>query len=150
VTRRLRSADPAAAEALSGPGRAMRVFLPRPATRARPLAGVLLALAAFLGQACVVYQPVPAYAPAPPQPSTYDRAWNSALQAAQDSGIQLTSVDRASGLILGTRDGIAARISVVQQADGQTRVEFNLQGDLQRDPGLNERFQAFYNRYMGR
>jgi hypothetical protein len=94
-----------------------------------------------------VYEPVPVYAP---PPSTYDRAWDSAVRAAQDSGITLSSVDRNAGLIQGSRDGIAARISVLGQADGTTRVELNLQGDLQRDPTLSQRFQSTYNRYMGR
>jgi hypothetical protein len=98
---------------------------------------------------CVVYEPAPAYAP-PVVPSTYDRAWDSAVKAAQDSGLRLTIVDRNSGLIAGSREGIAARITVVKQADGKTKVEMNLQGDLQRDPTLNDRFQAAYNRYMGR
>jgi hypothetical protein len=98
---------------------------------------------------CVVHQPVPAYAP-PPGPSTYDRAWDSAVKAAQDSGIKLTTVDRSSGLISGSREGITARIKVVKQADGSTKVQMDLDGDLQRDPKLNDRFLAAYNRYMGR
>jgi hypothetical protein len=107
----------------------------------------LLLAAAHAGQGCTVYEPVPVYAP---PPSTYDRAWDSAVRAAQDSGITLSSVDRNAGLIQGSRDGIAARISVLGQADGTTRVELNLQGDLQRDPTLSQRFQSTYNRYMGR
>jgi hypothetical protein len=62
----------------------------------------------------------------------------------------LTSVDRATGLMQGTREGIASRISVLRQADGSTKVELKLEGDLQRDPTLSQRFQATYNRYMGR
>ena len=100
---------------------------------------------------CVVYEPTPVAVPVyAPGPTTYDRAWDSALRAAQDSGITLTSVDRATGLIQGTRDGIASRISVLRQADGSTKVELKLEGDLQRDPTLSQRFQASYNRYMGR
>jgi hypothetical protein len=109
-----------------------------------------LVLTLFLAsQACVVYEPVPVHAPAP-GPSTYDRAWESALRAAQDSGIALTSVDRSAGLIAGSRAGIDVRISVLRQADGTTRVETNLGGDLARDPTLSDRFQASYERYMGR
>ena len=59
-------------------------------------------------------------------------------------------MDRPSGLILGTRDGIDVRISVLGQADGTTRVETNLRGDLARDPTLSDRFQGAYERYMGR
>jgi hypothetical protein len=108
----------------------------------------LVLLVLLAASACVVYgPPVPVYQPGP---STYDRAWDSALRAAQDSGISLSSVDRPSGLILGTRDGIDVRISVLGQADGTTRVETNLRGDLARDPTLSDRFQAAYERYMGR
>jgi hypothetical protein len=109
--------------------------------------GTLLTALALLIQGCVVYEPVH---PVSPVPSTYDRAWDSAVRAAQDSGIRLTNVDRNAGLIEGSADGIAARISVTKQADGTTRVEMKLDGDLRRDPTLSSRFQATYNRYMGR
>lgn len=112
------------------------------ARRGVPRAGLLLALALAV-HACVVYAP-------PPGPSTYDRAWDSAARAAQDAGIQLSSADRATGQMLGTRGAIGARISVTRQADGTTRVELNLSGPLQSDPGLSDRFNAAYERYMGR
>ena len=105
-------------------------------------AGLVVALALAV-QACVVYAP-------PPGPSTYDRAWDSALRAAQDVGIQMSSVDRGSGQMLGARGAIGVRVSVTRQADGTTRVELNLQGPLQSDPGLSDRFYAAYDRYMGR
>src|SRR5262245_30649002 len=44
---------------------------------------------------CTVYQPVPAYVPAP---STFDRAWSAAVGAAQDEGVRITSEDRARGV----------------------------------------------------
>ena len=62
----------------------------------------------------------------------------------------MTSVDRAAGLIQGTREGLAARISVLRQADGSTKVALTIEGDPQRDPTLAQRFQASYNHYMGR
>jgi hypothetical protein len=91
----------------------------------------------------------PAGAPAPTQ-STYDRAWNAAQQAAQDAGLRVISVDRAAGTIQADRAAIAATILVLLQADGKTRVELKLQGPLQTDPTLSDRFYSAYDRYMGR
>jgi hypothetical protein len=89
---------------------------------------LLLALS-FAIQACVVHEsvPVPVY-------TNYDRAWDAALRAAQDTGINLTSVDRPGGLILGSKDGIDVTIWVPRQAGGTTRVESNFKGPLDRDP----------------
>ena len=117
-------------------------LVPRAPRRGLPAAGLLVVMALIV-QGCVYYAP-------PPGPSTYDRAWDSAARAAQDAGIQLSSADRATGQMLGTRGAIGARISVTRQADGTTRVELNLSGPLQSDPGLSDRFNAAYERYMGR
>ena len=40
-------------------------------------------------------------------PASFDRSWDAALGAAGDSGIQVTSADRASGRITGTKAGAA-------------------------------------------
>jgi hypothetical protein len=80
----------------------------------------------------------------------YDRAWNAALSAVQDAGVQLKSADRAKGLILGSKDGIDVSVSVVRQADGTTRVQFDAKGPTERDPGLSSRFSQAYDRRMGR
>ena len=105
--------------------------------------GLAVVFAVF-ATGCVVYEPAPTY------PSVYDRAWDSALRAAQDSGIVVTSSDRGSGTIRGTKDGIEANIFLRRQADGTTRVESNFKGQLDRDPTLSRRFDAAYERYMGR
>jgi hypothetical protein len=55
-------------------------------------------------QACV-YEPVPVC-------TNYDRAWGAALRAAQETGIDLMTVDRPGGLIRGSRDGIDVTITV--------------------------------------
>ena len=99
---------------------------------------------AVFAPGCVVYEPAPTY------PSVYDRAWDSALRAAQDSGIVVTSSDRGSGVIRGSKDGIDATITVRGQADGTTRVESNFKGQLDRDPTLSRRFDSAYERHMGR
>lgn len=82
--------------------------------------------------------------------SNYDRAWNAALRAAQDSGINLTSVDRPGGMIAGSKDGIDVTIAVRQQADGTTRVASSFKGMIDRDPTLSQRFDSAYERNMGR
>ena len=113
-------------------------------SRERAGAFTYFILSAFLlMQACSAYEPVPVY-------SNYDRAWNAALRAAQDSGINLTLVDQPGGVIRGVKDGIDANITVRRQADGTTRVESSFKGELDRDPTLSRRFDAAYERNMGR
>jgi len=102
-------------------------------------------LTALLG-GCVVYEPVPIYH----QGSSYDRVWDSALGAAQDTGVRVTSADRGAGLIRGVKSSTNVTISVTTQADGRIRVEFNSKGPEGQDPDLNDRFTRAYNRRMGR
>src|SRR4051794_38376650 len=100
-----------------------------------------------LASGCVVYEPLPGYyyGSAP----TFDRAWNASLGAMEDSGIAITSSDMASGMIRGSRAGVDVSVSVVRQADGRTRVQFDAQNS-QRDPTLANRFSEAYERRMGR
>jgi hypothetical protein len=91
-------------------------------------------------------QPVPYYVPQ----SNFDRAWNAALGGVQDAGVQLSSVDRAAGLMRGSKDGIEVTVSIVRQADGSVRVQFDAKGPTERDPGLGDRFSKAYDRRMGR
>lgn len=105
---------------------------------------LVLVLAGLLATGCVVYEP--AYYPSP---STYDRAWSAALGALQDAGVQITSSDSATGIIRGAKDGVPVSVSVVRQADGRTRVQFDAQG-TERVPGLADRFSQAYERRMGR
>jgi hypothetical protein len=109
---------------------------------------------AFALAGCAAEEP---QAPPPPKPvpyyvpqSTFDRAWNAAQGAVQDAGVQLKSVDRATGLIRGSKDGIDVTVSVVRQADGTTRVQFDSKGPTERDAGLANRFSQAYERRMGR
>jgi hypothetical protein len=96
---------------------------------------------------CVVYEPYPgAYG----APSTYDRAWSAALGAVQDAGVQVTSMEPSTGQIRGVKDGINVNVSVLRQADGRTRVQFDSTGPTERDPGLSNRFSEAYERRMGR
>jgi hypothetical protein len=105
---------------------------------------------------CATEEPQPPLSP-PPQPvpyyvpqSTFDRAWNAALGAVQDAGVRLSSADRATGLMRGTKDGNDVTVSVVRQADGSVRVQFDSKGPTAKDSGLAERFSQAYDRRMGR
>lgn len=117
--------------------------IPRVARAA--LGAAWLAGAALLATACVVYEPVPAY-----QPSGFDRSWAAAIGAMQDQGVTITEQDRAAGIVRGTRGAVTATATVLTQADGRVRVEFNTTGAKGADPGLAERISASYGRRMGR
>ena len=111
------------------------------------LPALLVVLAALAG-GCVVYEPV--YVPSSSSASSYDRVWNSALGAAEDAGVKITSADRGTGTIRGVTGSSDVTILVISQADGRIRVEFNSKGPKGADADLNERFTGFYNRRMGR
>jgi hypothetical protein len=104
---------------------------------------VLYAIVVALGLVgCVAYYPPPGY-PAPPSP--YERAWNNAMGALADQGVNITSSDHASGLIQGNRGNIRVTARLIAQADGAVRVEFNTGGALSEDPGLPERISRSYD-----
>jgi len=121
-------------------------ILGRRSLRTGALLTLMVVFAALWG-GCVVYEPVlmPPYSG-----SSYDRVWDSALGAAEDAGVKITSADRTKGIIQGVTSSADVTISVISQADGRTRVEFNSKGPKGQDPDLNERFTSFYNRRMGR
>jgi len=108
---------------------------------------ILLVVLTALAGGCVVYEPMPAPAY---YGSSYDRVWDSALGAAEDAGVKITSADRATGTIRGVTPSSDVTILVISQADGRTRVEFSSKGPKGADAGLNERFTSYYNRRMGR
>jgi hypothetical protein len=94
---------------------------------------------------CVVYEPAPV-----PAPGTFDRAWNAALAAAQDEGVQIVSEDRVNGVIKGFRAEQEVTINLRTQADGNVRVEISARGPKGSDPGLAGRISRAYDRRMGR
>jgi hypothetical protein len=116
---------------------------------ARMARALCIFLAICLGTAplagCVVYEP--GYYPGG---SNFDRAWKAALGGAQDAGVQVTSAEPAGGLIRGNKDGIDVVVTVLRQADGSVRVQFDAKGPTQKDPGLGDRFSRAYDRRMGR
>jgi hypothetical protein len=111
-----------------------------------PLAGILGLLIAASG--CYYYGPPPTYSP--PPATTYDQVWDSALRAAEDSGIRLTFTDQNAGVIRGARGNTNVEIRVMRQPDGRMRVEFSRQGPKDQDPTLQDRFYQAYERHMGR
>ena len=108
---------------------------------------ILLATSVLALLTSCANEPVPVYAPAP---STFDRAWNAALGAARDEGVQFVSEDRVSGIINGTKGDQEVTISMRTQADGNVRVEFGQRGPKGSDPGLGGRISRAYDRRMGR
>src|SRR5262245_65371529 len=93
------------------------------AKRQLPGAAAMLTTVCMLLSGC--YEPVPTYVPAP---STFDRAWNAALGAAQDEGVRIIFEDRSNGVITGSRGDQDVTISVRTQADGSVRGEFSARG----------------------
>ena len=107
---------------------------------------LIFVLAALLG-GCVVYEPVPAPAY---YGSSYDRVWDSAVGAAGDAGVKITSADKTTGIIRGVAGSTDVTISAITQADGRIRVEFTSKDPKGLDTDLNDRLTRAYNRRMGR
>ena len=111
---------------------------------------VALISAVVLG-GCVVYEPVPAMTPVQTtRPASFDRSWSAAQQAAQDVGIQVTTAERNTGLILGRRNSAEVAINLMPQADGSIRIKFDVKNLSSQDQGLAERYSHAYERRMGR
>lgn len=109
----------------------------------------VLCCAALLG-GCVAYPYYPDGTPVAATPSRFEQAWDAALGAAADAGIQVGSADRASGRISGVKAGAAVSIGVQQLADGRVQVSFQAPASREANPSLDERWLAAYNRRMGR
>ncbi len=108
---------------------------------------MMTAAAIILVYGCYYPEPAPYYAPTP---NTFDRAWSAAIGAAQDEGVRITSEDRASGVISGSRGEQEILIYVRTQADGNVRLEFSVRGPKGADPELAGRISRAYDRRMGR
>lgn len=108
-------------------------------------------LAVFIFSGFAVLVGCASQEPAPvPVPSTFDRSWSAALSAAQDEGVRITSEDRGSGVIRGSRNEQEVTINLRTQADGGVRVEISARGPKGSDPGLAGRISRAYDRRMGR
>jgi hypothetical protein len=104
---------------------------------------VLAAVTALAG--CYAYPYPYAYAAPPAGPPVFDRSWSAASNALRDEGVQIEREDRASGHIQGNRGGTPVRATVMTQADGRVRVEFNTP-----DSALADRISRAYEYRMGR
>ena len=82
--------------------------------------------------------------------TSFDRSWAAAVGAFADEGVTITSEDRGAGVVRGTRNGINVVGSVLTQADGSVRVQFDTSGATNRDPNLSNRVSSAYDRRMGR
>jgi hypothetical protein len=109
--------------------------------------GMAMALASIIATGCVVYEPVPTYAPTV---SNFDRSWNAAIAAAQDVGVRIQSEDRVRGVITGANDSRDVTINVTNQADGGVRVEISARGPQGGDASLANDISRAYDRRMGR
>lgn len=83
-------------------------------------------------------------------PPSFDASWQAARWAAQDEGVTVTSEDRSSGTIRGTKDAFDVLIAVAQQANGSVTVAFTVKGPKGQDPNLQDRLTRAYQRRMGR
>jgi hypothetical protein len=111
---------------------------------------LLVIIALVMGSGCYYYGP-PTYGTPPPSPyASYDYVWDSAMRAAQDVGIQITSANKNTGAAFGQRDGVSVTIQVMQQSDGRTRVELTTKGSQSATSAVADDFYRAYDHYMGR
>ena len=101
----------------------------------------------FFLASCVAY--VPVRAPAVYRVSSYEIAWESALRAAEDVGIRITSADEADGTIEGQAARTGVTIRVKRQQDDRIRLEVSLSGPAQ-DASIADEFHRAYERRAGR
>lgn len=110
------------------------------------------ARAAVIAFACVAAlqgcEPYPAYTAAPP--SKFDRVWDAAYGAAADTGVQIQSADRGSGVIRGIKDAVSVTIHVRGQADGSVVAEIKATGPAPHDRVVSQQLSQAYERRMGR
>jgi hypothetical protein len=99
---------------------------------------------------CYYVGPLPPVAVEPGPAPSFDFAWDSALRAADESGIRITSANKESGTLLGQRGPIDVKITVVKQVDGKIRVELDLKSQPPRAQYVADDFYKAYGRYMGR
>lgn len=111
---------------------------------------MVLTAAALVG-GCTYYVTESRYVSGLPPPAAgFDRSWSAVLGAFGDQGVPVTTADRETGVVRGSRDGIDVTANVRAQADGSVRVEFNTSGATTRDPALIDRISRAYDQRMGR
>ena len=110
-----------------------------------------IAIAAALALSGCYVAPPPAPTPITQTvPASFDASWQAARAAAYDEGVRITSEDRSTGTINGSKGSLSVLITVAQQADGTVRVGFGVSGPPPQDSGLQDRLTRAYQRHMGR
>jgi hypothetical protein len=102
--------------------------------------------AAVLAVSGCAYYPYPVATTA--APANFDRSFGAAVGAMRDQGLTITTEDPGSGTIVGRIGGGTVTTSVLRQADGSVRVQFDATGP--RDPALIDRVSRSYDSRMGR
>ena len=105
---------------------------------------LIIPLISLLLTACTYYQT------APPTVNKFDQAWSAASGALVDQGVNITTQNRGAGIVQGSIDGAEVKITLLSQANGSVRVEFDTSGTTKHDRTVIERIASSYNRRMGR
>jgi putative intracellular protease/amidase len=109
----------------------------------RVLASILASTWLAAAAGCVISNPSP-YAHGLLQPA-YNKAWNNAIDAMKDEGVEVALADLAGGRLEGRRGGVTVIGKVVTQSVGNVRVTFAAE-----DPDLADRLQRRYEARMAR
>jgi hypothetical protein len=107
--------------------------------RALAASCTVLALLGALA-ACAITDPSP-YAQGLLQPR-FNRAWNNAIDAMKDEGLQVVMADLAAGRLEGRREGVVVTGRVVTQKDGRIDAEFAPGGAGAEDANAAQHVQA--------
>jgi hypothetical protein len=120
----------------------MTTHLTAATRRSIGVAALWLALAGLGG--CVAAPP----GTVPDSLGSYDRTFDTALQAMVDQKLTISHQDRRQGTIIGSLGGttIAATLDVLYE--GTIRVVFKQQGETPADPALLQRVADAYNARM--
>ena len=108
---------------------------------------VISLLIIVLMSGCTYYQTVPNTTPGM---SKFDQSWNAANGAFTDQGVRLINQNRTAGVLQGSYNGVNVTITLISQANGSVRVEFDTSGTSSRSKSDIERIASSYNRRMGR
>jgi hypothetical protein len=120
----------------------MTMHLNAPTRRSIGVAALCLVLAGLGG--CIAAPP----GTVPDSLGSYDRTFDTALQAMVDQKLTISHQDRRQGTIIGSLGGttIAATLDVLYE--GTIRVVFKQQGETPPDPALLQRVADAYNARM--
>jgi hypothetical protein len=106
------------------------------------VAALCLALAGLGG--CIAAPP----GTVPDSLSSYDRTFDTALQAMVDQKLTISHQDRRRGTIVGSLGGTTIAATLEPMYEGTTRVVFKQQGETPPDPELLKRVADAYNARM--